>query len=135
MVERLGIETQFIRKPLQVIFVERPPVFTRLLDENVIVVLPESILLGRTFAGLPRPLGFGTKKGKMHVPKTHLSGCNVLLFDLATRASGKLAAERSLEIAEFDQGDGSVRVAPEMAHTGQDGVHQGRAVLGVGLVL
>ena len=50
----------------------------------------------------------------MQVAKTDLPGLNILFFDLAQLASGKLPAVRSLEVAELQDRNRGVRVTFEV---------------------
>jgi hypothetical protein len=50
----------------------------------------------------------------MLIPNPHLSGGYILKVNLATRASGKAPAERSLKIAKFNNGDGGIGIALKM---------------------
>ena len=60
----------------------------------------------------------------MHVAKTNQSILNVRFIDLAPRASGESPAERSLEVAELDDGDGRIGVSPKVTSLSRHGVHQ-----------
>jgi len=57
-VERLCIQAQLNGKGFQIVLVERAPVFSVLAVEEKIMIFPKRILIGGTFAGLARPLGF-----------------------------------------------------------------------------
>lgn len=114
-IESRGVQVQAGRDLLEIIFAECSLVFTRLVFKQVIVEFPKSILIGRTFAGLSRPLRFRAEKGEMPVTQTSFTLFYVRIFDLATRASGETPAEGSLKIAEFDDGHRGVGIAEIMA--------------------
>lgn len=123
-VERRGVQTEFFSKELQVLFVERAAILAVLLLEEVIVVLPESILFSRALAGFTGPLRFRAEESEVDVTKSYQPLVNVFFFDLTPRASGKTPAERSLEIAEFDDRDRRVGAAAEVARHAGDSLHQ-----------
>jgi hypothetical protein len=54
----------------------------------------------------------------MPVTKPYFSGLDILIVDLARRASGKSAAVRSLKIAELDERDRCIGVPLEVLHLG-----------------
>ena len=60
----------------------------------------------------------------MRVTKAHFPRLDVLLIDLAPRASGVSPAERSLEVAELDQRDRGSRVALKVHGLRDQGLHQ-----------
>ena len=60
----------------------------------------------------------------MLVTETHDTAFDILLIDLATRASGKLPAVRSLKVAELDDGHRGVGVAFKMAGLADHERHQ-----------
>jgi hypothetical protein len=65
--------------------------------------------------------------GKLQVPETHHSGFDVSLIDLAPRASGELAAVRSLEIAELHNGNRRVWIAVPDPGLTDNALHDGGA--------
>ena len=60
----------------------------------------------------------------MHVAKADLPVLYVRFLDLAPRASGESPTERSLKVAELDDGDGCIGIALEVAGLSHHGVHQ-----------
>lgn len=79
------------------------------------MVLPEGILLGGALAGFRCPLRFRPQEGEMPVTETDLPIGDITFIDLATRASGKTAAVRSLEVAELEHHHRGVRIAFKVA--------------------
>jgi len=87
------------------------------------VIFPELALAIRTFRRIRRPvrfaiLGRAVEDGVVLESETDLSRFDVLLFDLATRAKRKLAAVRSLKVAELDERDFRIRIAEGAAGSG-----------------
>jgi len=87
------------------------------------VVFPEGFLFGSALTGFGCVEGFLTQEGEVPVTEADLSVFYIVLFNLATRASGMSATEWSLEIAKLDQGHRRVRAAFVMPHLTHQEVH------------
>jgi hypothetical protein len=110
-------------KFFKVILAESALVLAILAGKQLIMVLPELILVAGTLAGLSRPLRFFSQESHVPVTKPDLAVFHIRIFDLTLRASGKSAAVWSLKIAEFEQRDWSVGIPLEMLHLGQQVIH------------
>lgn len=118
-VESFGIQPQLGGKLLQILLAEGAPILTAVfVEEQEVMELPESILLGGALAGLRRPLRLLSEEGKMLIAEANPAGLDVLLVDLTPRVSGESPAVRSLEVAEFDHDDGGTGIALEVARPG-----------------
>ena len=67
------------------------------------MVFPESILVSGALASLSGVSGFLSEEGDVPVAEADFAFFYIVVFDLATRASGIKPAEWSLKVAEFDQ--------------------------------
>ena len=105
-------------------------VLASLAVEQLVVVLPEGVLIGGALAGLGRPLRLRPQEDEVPVPQANFPGLDVRFINLASRASGESPAVGSLKVAEFDDGDGRVGIASEMARLGHQAVHHRRRVSG-----
>jgi hypothetical protein len=114
LVESLAVQPDVRRKLFQIIFIKGALVLAALALEEQVMVFPEGILIRRALAGFRSPKGFLSQEGEVIIPDADLPAGNIFSIDLATRASGKFAAEWSLEIAEFQYRDRSRGLAFEM---------------------
>ena len=90
------------------------------------MIFPELFLVSSAFAGFGCPPGFFTQKSEVPIAQAYFPIGDILFIDLATRASGKSAAEGSLKIAELNHRDRGILVAQEMAALlDQEGHHLG----------
>ncbi len=98
LVEWVLLQTEVVRKALQVLFAEGADVLAGLFREQFIVIIPESTLLSGAFRSFRGPQRFGPQKGEMTEDETDLAGRDVFFFKLTLRASGKQPAVGSLEV-------------------------------------
>ncbi len=131
LIESLAVKSKFSSQLLQVLFVESTLVFSSLAVEDQVVILPKSVLVGCTLAGLGCPCRFGTQECKVIVSKPDLIVLNINFFNLTPRVSGIFATKWSLKIAEFDDGDLGVRISFKVARLGDHELHH---LLPAGLV-
>lgn len=87
------------------------------------MIFPEGVLIGGALTGLGCVEGFLAQKGEVPITEADLPVFYIILFNLATRASGISATERSLEIAKLDQCHRRVRAAFVMPHLTRQEVH------------
>ena len=101
LVELGRLQAEVLGESLQLVLGERALVLAVLALEQLVVILPELALVARALAGFRGPLGFFAQEGHVHVTESNITRLDVLFLDLATRASGPTAAERSLEVADL----------------------------------
>ena len=132
LIEGICVQLQVGSKLLQFVFGKGALVLPILPLEEQVMVLPESILVSGALAGLSGIRGFLPEEGDVPVAEAYFAFFYVVIFDLATRASGKPATVRSLEVAEFDQRHRRLGVSLEMLHLAHDEVHHLLALGGIG---
>jgi hypothetical protein len=98
----IRVQAQIPGKLLEIVFIEGTSIFSVLIFIQEVVILPECILLGRTFGSLGCPQRLGTQECEMNIGKLDLSAIDVILFDLTPRVSGESPTERSLKITKLD---------------------------------
>ena len=126
LVESGGVQAEIHGEAFQIVLVESALIFTGLALEQQVVVLPKLILIAGALAGFRSPRGLLSQERKMPVSKANFTALDIFFDDLATRASGKSAAEGSLKIAELNHRDRGILVAQEMAALlDQEGHHLG----------
>jgi hypothetical protein len=97
--ERRRIELELGREALQVGPGEGASVLTSLLGEELIVVVPEAVLVGGALGRLSGPDRLLAQEGKMAPGETRLARRDERLLELTPWTQGELSAEWSLEIA------------------------------------
>lgn len=89
------------------------------------MIFPKFILLSGTFTGLSGYNRLIAKKGEVSVPKTDFPGNDILIVNLAPRASGKRAAIGSLEVAKFNDRDRCIGIAKKVLGIANHEIHEG----------
>ena len=132
LIEGICVQLQVGGKLLQFVFGKGALVLPVLPLEEQVMVFPESILVSGALASLSGVSRFLSEEGDVPVAEADFAFFYIVVFDLATRASGKPATVWSLEVAELDQGHWRLGVSFEVLHLAHDEVHHLLALGGVG---